>query len=170
LKHSNIPVNFINIINANSFPISAKTSLHKRFKNQNFWDFKFEINKKKISRFKNSNGFPINRLNKDLSELDLNEKSDSEKFQTQFGDYINEIRLNNRKILHFQDELRGIKNSLQQIKLRLLEEEHSVKNQVLIKTRIFDHKNKLSGRFKKLVFEAWQEGFRQEVIQYGYQR
>ena len=165
-----IPVNLINIINANSVPISAKTSLHKRFLNPNFRDFNFEINKKKISRTKVSNGFSINRIKKELIELEQNEKYDSESFQTQFGDYSNEIRLNNKKVLQFQDELIGIKNSLQEIKLRLLKEEHSDKNQDSIRTWIFDHKNKLTDRFKKLLFEAWQEGFRQEVIQYGYQR
>lgn len=170
LNRPNIPFSFINTINANSFPISAKTSLHKRFINPNFRDYNFKINEKKISNTNVSNGFSINRVKKDLNELEKNEKSGSVSFQAQIGDCSNEIRLSNKKNLQFQDELRGIKNSLQEIKLRILEEEHSDKNQDSIKTRIFDHKNKLANRFKKLIFEAWQEGFRQEVIQYGYQR
>jgi len=165
--HSEMDYRLIDIIDPNYFSGIIQFFDHIKLKNNRAQSYGYELYGNQNSKTKNSKFYFKHDNLTNAAGFDKNKKTGFQESQNISIDNQNGILLAKINSQQFQEDLQTLTKSIKKNELKFFDNLNSDSKKAEINYRIFDNEYNLTDRFKKLIFEAWQERFRFEFLMHG---
>jgi hypothetical protein len=170
LKPPRITSKLIKLIKPGGIPILSKTFLIENIGDFNVKYFNFDVPAefKANSKARVIKAYQNNRVM--LNNIESEKEYEMGNFgRNQVDGILNESHWNRKNIYQMKQDVKDLQTKIDQIQSKLSEsdvseEYHNISGSIQI---FKSHSNKLSDRFKYLIFKTWIEMFRKEVIKHG---